>query len=380
MRMRLPRINITTLIAAVLALNGFLNLATGLEPLFELTSYLHVEEVPDYLKLSAGQKVSGLFSVALGIFLVLLGKGLYEQRRRAWATSLVVLVILVANNLFRGTTPETGILSLALIAALVVFRKQFRFKPEWKVDYGQIVAAVSVIFALAYGIVGVYLLRAEFNNIKTWTDAVYFTVVTYSTVGYGDLTPVTDNARIFTLSMILVGLASFVTALTVILAPVIERQMKGVLSIMSRFQKTVNHVVVCGYSNVSESIVDELQDRNIPYVVIEDRQDLIVHLQSKGHDVLAGDPTLRHALEQANLQNARALIAAFDSDSTNTLIAVTAREYREACEGCDFRIVVRVEDEENVEKVQHVGADEVISPSTMGGRLMAVSALGEAAD
>ena len=371
----LRRINIPTLIAAVFALTGFVNLATGLEPLFKLTAYLHVDEVPEYLQLSAGQKFSGLISVALGVFMIVLGKGLYEQRRRSWWVAISVLVVLAANNLYRGTTTQTVWLSIVLLVALVAYRRRFSVPSDWQIDYGQIVALVSVAFALAYGIVGVYLLRAEFEGIETWTDAVYFTFVTYSTVGYGDVLPQTANAKIFTLSMILIGLASFVTALTVLLGPVLERQMKGVLSIMSRFQKVENHVVICGYSNVSESIIDELQGQGVPHIIIDDRQDLILHLQSKGHDVLSGDATLKQTLEQANLPNARAIIAAFDSDSTNTLIAVTARELRDGIEGCDYRIVVRVENEENIEKVRHIGADEVISPSTMGGRLMATKAL-----
>lgn len=375
MRRFLRRIHIATIIAGVFALNGFVNLVTGLEPIFELTSYLHVEEVPDYLKLSSGQKVSGLLSVALGVFMIILGKGLYEGRRRAWGTSVAVLVVLLANNLYRGTTLHTAYLSLILLVGLLVFRKRFSILSDARIDYGQIVAAISVAFALAYGIVGVYLLRAEYSGVSSWVDAVYFTFVTYSTVGYGDVLPQTDNAKIFTLSMILIGLASFVTALTVVLAPILERQMKGVLNIMSRFQKVVNHVVICGYSNVSESIVDELQQKSVPYIVIDDRADLIAHLQSKGHDVLSGDATLKLTLQEANLPNARAIIAAFDSDSTNTLIAVTARELRDSDPDCDYRIVVRVEDEENIQKVQHVGADEVISPSTMGGRLMATKAL-----
>ena len=376
----LRKVDISVIIASVFALTGFVNLATGLEPLFKLTAYLNVAEVPEYLRLSTGQKFSGLVSVALGVFMVVLGKGLYERRARSWWVAVCVLVILAANNLYRGTTTQTVWLSVLLLIALLAYRGRFRIPSDWDVDYGQIVALVSVAFALSYGIVGVYLLRAEFSGIETWTDAVYFTFVTYSTVGYGDVLPQTANAKIFTLSMILIGLASFVTALTVLLGPVLERQMKGVLSIMSRFQKTENHVVICGYSHVAESIVDELQGQGVPYIVIDDRRDLILHLQSKGHDVLSGDATLKQTLEQANLANARAIIAAFDSDSTNTLIAVTARDIRDSVEGCHYRIVVRVEDEENIQKVKHVGADEVISPSTLGGRLMATKALEDSAD
>ena len=91
----------------------------------------------------------------------------------------------------------------------------------------------------------------------------------------------------------------------------------------------------------------------------------------EGHDVIAGDPTRRETLKETNLKDARALIAAFDSDSVNTLIALTASDYRKEVANGRFRIIARVEDEGNIEKVKHVGADEVISPSTMGGRMMA---------
>lgn len=379
MRSWIKRINPPTVFAAVIAFNGFLNVVTGLEPLFALTQYLDVEEVPDYLVLSSGQKVSGLLSVFFGMLMIALGKGLHDRKRRSWVMAIVILGIMVANNLYRGTTPQTVLLSGALIAGLVAFRRHFNLGSDSKLDYGQIIALVSVVFAMGYGIGGVYLMREEFNGVTTWVDAVYFTFVTFSTVGYGDLLPTTDNAKIFVMSMILIGLASFATALTVLLGPMLERQMKGVLSLMSRFQRMTNHVVVCGYSSVSESVIHELQDRGVPYVVVDDRSDLIRHLQSKGHDVLSGDPTREETLAETNLTDAAALIAAFDSDSVNTLIAVTAKEFRDKTDGADFRIIARVEEEENVEKVQRIGIDEVISPSTMGGRLMASRALEPAA-
>lgn len=370
----LRRIHISTLIAAVLSFNGFVNLATGLAPIFKVASYLRMEEVPEYLRLTSGQRFSGILSVFMGVLLIVLGKGLYERRRRAWGWSLAILLVLMANNLYRGTTPQTIALSLVLVASLLMFRRRFDVRAEGKLDYGQIVGLVSVLFALAYGIVGSYVLRAQFNAIETWNDAIYFTFVTYSTLGYGDILPQTANAKIFVISMILIGLTSFVTALTVLLGPILERRMKGVLSIMSRLQRAADHVVICGYTSVSESVIDELQQREVPYLIIDDREDLIIHLQNKGHDILPGDPTRRETLLQANLSNALALIAAFDSDSVNTLIAITAKALRDEVKG-RFRIVVRVEDEENVEKVQRLGADEVISPSTLGGRMMATRAV-----
>ncbi len=373
MRHNLRRIRISTVIAGVLAFNGFVNLATGLAPVFGLS--FRVAEVPEYLKITPAQRTSGMLSVFLGIVLIVLGKGLYERRRRSWIAALVVLVLLMANNLYRARTPYTAVLSGALLVGLLAFRKHFSIRSEARVAYGQVVALASVVFALGYGIVGTYLLRAEFTGVRTWTDSAYFTFVTYSTLGYGDILPRTDNAKLFTVSMVAMGLTSFITAFSVLLGPALERRMKGVLRIMSRLQSFTDHVIICGYSSVAESAIDELQERGVPYVVIEDREDLVLSLRGKGHEVFQGNAARKEVLEEANLSQARALIAVRDSDSENLLIAITAVQCREASKGSRCRVIVRVEDEENVRKAERIGADEVISPSTMAGRLMAVKAL-----
>lgn len=367
--------HIPSLIAIVIALNGLVNLATGVAPFFHLgVVQEQLESMTEYIQFSTGQRLSSLLSVAFGLVLVALGKGLYERRRNAWVGALCVLAVLLANNLYRWSTPQTALLSVLLLVGLIVLRKHFDVRSENGFDLGQALALVTVLIALAYGIGGTYALRSEFSGIETWSDAIYFTFVTYSTLGYGDLLPQTPNAKLFVISMILIGLTSFVTALTVVVGPLIEKRLRGVLHLMSRFQKYEDHVVVCGFSNVAESIIDELQDQHVQYIVIESREDIVHLLQSKGHDLLAGDATRTEVLAQANLEDARALIAAADSDSVNTLVGITAKEYRDV-RGADFRIVVRVEDEENIEKVEHIGVDEVISPSTMAGRLMAQRAM-----
>ena len=371
------------LIAAVIAANGFLTLATGLAEIFQFGVYLERElkEVSRYLHATPSPHLSGFVSVVLGGMLIALGKGLAERRRRSWWWALGILALVLVNNFYQELPLRDSVLSALLLLLLLGFRGEFQQRPErhqW--NYAELVATVSVLFALAYGIVGSYLLRLQFATIEDWTDAVYFTIVTYSTLGYGDILPQTANAKIFTMSMVFIGLSSFVTALTVLLGPLIENRMKGVFSVMSKFQKTVDHVVVCGYTNVTESIVDELREQHTPFVLIEDREEIVLFLKGRGYDVLAGDPTEKATLEQANLPRAAAVIAATDSDATNTLVALTARELRDGSDAHRFRIVVRIEGEENIEKVQHIGVDEVVSPSTMGGRLMANRALGTAAN
>jgi voltage-gated potassium channel len=369
------RIRVTTVLAAALAANGFLNLATGLAPVFRLAPYVDLAVVPDYLRISPVQRTSGFLSVLLGIVLIALGKGLYERRRRAWFGAMVVLLLLMANNLYRATTPQTAILSGAVVAGLLVFRRRFDVRSDARLAYAQLVALGGVVFALGYGAVGSYVLRAQFSGIDTWTDAVYFTFVTYSTLGYGDMLPETADAKIYAVSMVAIGLTSFVTAFSVLVAPAIERRLKGVLRIMHRLSNITNHVIVCGYSHAAQSVIDELRSRDAPFLVVEARDELARRLREEGLEVVHGSGEKEEVLVRANARAAAALVAASDSDAENLLVAVAARDFRERTPECRLRIIVRMEDEENIGKARGVGADEVISPSTMGGRLMARKAL-----
>ena len=253
------------IIAFIIALNGFLNLVTGLSDIFQFQFYLNLDSVSDLLNVTPEMRFGGAISVILGVTLIALGKGLIDRRRQPWWWTVGVLALLVVYQLYTGMALRSPGISTGLIILLLFFRRDFNQPTTRRVwTYAEIVAGISVIFALAYGIVGSYLLRSEFNTIEGWADAVYFTVVTYSTLGYGDILPRTPNAKLFTITMVVIGLSSFVTALTVLVGPLIEQRMKGVFSAMSKFQKTVNHVVICGCSKVTDSIIDELQEHHIP--------------------------------------------------------------------------------------------------------------------
>ena len=330
----------------------------------------------------SGDEVSGLVRIFSGILLFLLAKGLWERRRRAWGASLILLLVVASINVpqvIGGQSAVFLISTLLLIAALLVFHRTFAVRAARRVSYGQVVAAIAVALAMAYGIVGSYLLRDQFNGLEGWSDAAYFALVTYSTLGYDDVVadmyPIGSDARWFVVSMFLIGVTLFITALSVTLGPIVEGRMKGVMSLVKRFQRLSNHIVVCGYSGVAVSIIDELCERDVIVVIIDDREQVAQQLRTKGHDVLEGDPTLRETLLEANVVTAQALVASYDSDSMNTLVAVNAKDLRDATPDVSFAILVRIEDEENVDKVRRLGVDQVISPSTLGGRLLAEQAV-----
>ena len=374
--LRLPRA--AGVIAVVIALYGLLLLFLGVGLLL----------VPDAMAGGAdnGAQVIGILFGFLGVLTMLLARGLLQRRRRAWGAALVLAAATLPSTALRVIQGESiffHLPTLLVIAGLLAFHRQFSVRAARRVSYGQVVAAIAIALALTYGIVGTYLLRDQFHGVDGWTDATYFAMVAFVTLGYdfdvAEVYPVTANARWFAVSMYLIGITLFITAVSVALGPIVEGRVKGVMYLVKRFQQLSNHVVVCGYSGVAASIVDELRDRGVVVVIVDDREKVVQQLRDKGHDVLEGDPTRRETLVDASAGRASALIASFDSDSMNTLVAVNAKDLRDSAPRARFAILVRIEDEENVDKVRRLGVNEVISPSTLGGRLLAerAVALGE---
>jgi voltage-gated potassium channel len=227
-----------------------------------------------------------------------------------------------------------------------------------------------------YGTVGAFALRDRFTNLDSLTDAFYFTLVTGSTVGYGDIAPVPspsdDVARLFTISVVLVSVTSFAVALGVVLTPAIEARLTRALGRVteSQLEMLENHVIVMGYGELTEPIIQELDGR-AEFLVVTPERDRVEALSDRGYDVLAGDPSDESVLRRANIAEARAALAATQDDARDALAILTARELNP-----EIRIVAAAAGRENIQKLKRAGAGTVISPAAIGGRLLAESALG----
>ena len=139
------RAAIPAVIASVLAANGLLNLLTGLAPVFGSALGW---EAPTYFQPAFDVRYSGLISVVLGIFLIVLARGLWLQRRRCWFWASVLLALLMANNLYRGTTPYTAVVSGGLLASLLIFHKRFTVSSERRMVHAELFALISILVAL----------------------------------------------------------------------------------------------------------------------------------------------------------------------------------------------------------------------------------------
>ena len=214
-------------------------------------------------------------------------------------------------------------------------------------------------------------LRDQIDGAVSFTNVVYFTMVSVTTVGYGDIVPVTAQARIIdalfvTPIRLFIWLIFMGTAYQLVLQRLIEDFR------MRRLQARLqDHIVVCGYGHSGRCAAAELVARGFSkdHVLIVDlNQARLEDAAEHGYVGILGDAGREETLVAAMLSNARALLVCTSRDDTNVLITLTARNLSQ-----DIRIVARVEEAENEKLLRQSGANTTVLPSRVGGILMADS-------
>jgi len=390
------RVNIVArLLGTTVIILGVLSLGTGLLRLF-FSGAQYQDEWVQSLKKGAGTleteleflRFGSIISIGSGIFLIILGRSLNKGSRRSWWIAVVVTFILSLSfllvrtkldlpggDLLPGVRSFLGIISVAILAGLILTRRYFTARLRWNLTTTQVVALVAIVFASAYGILGTYALRDEFNKSDMeWHDAVYFTVVTCTTLGYGDITPVGERAKWFTMSLVVIGISAFVTAGAALFDPFIQNRMMGVLSIMGQTgsRKIRNHAIICGYNNVGKSVAGYLSGKDKSFVVVESDPFLSQSASQQNVQIINEDPTLEETLLSAHINEAESVIACLDDEAHNTMIALIANDLRKQGKARkDLRIIARSENESAVSRMKSAGADHVLSPSVTAGKAMA---------
>jgi K+ transport systems, NAD-binding component len=230
------------------------------------------------------------------------------------------------------------------------------------------VPLLLLAIAIVYGIVGFVLIEGV-NGL----DALYQTVLVLSTIGTGTPEPRGGGAKIFTISLILVGVAAVFTAIGVGTEALVSgeltqwarrRRMTG------RLVRLADHFIVCAYGRVGRTVVDEIRAQGHTVVVIEQQPELEALLTEHGVLQVPGDPSDEQVLLAAGIERARALVCAVDSDAANVYITLTARALNPT-----LRIIARASESGSADKLSRAGANEVISPYRLSGRRMALLAM-----
>jgi voltage-gated potassium channel len=214
-------------------------------------------------------------------------------------------------------------------------------------------------------------LRDQIDGHITFVDVVYFTMVSVTTVGYGDIVPVTPRARIIDALLVtpvrlFIWLIFMGTAYQLVLQQLIEDfRMRRLQSKLDR------HVIVCGYGHSGRSAAGELVARGLEkhkILIVDESQQRLEEAAEHGYIGILGDATREETLREAMLTTARALFVCTHRDDTNVLIVLTARNLSST-----LRIVTRVEEAENDKLLKQSGANATVLPSRVGGILMADS-------
>lgn len=217
-------------------------------------------------------------------------------------------------------------------------------------------------------------LRDNTDGEVSFIDVVYFTMITVTTVGYGDIVPVTDRARLFdtfvvTPVRIFVWLIFLGTAYTFLFKNTWERWR------MARIQRELqNHTIVCGYGATGAEAVAELLRRGCPPdgIVVVDADEIALEEEDElGVGTVLGDATHNAVLQEAGIIRARALVVSPNRDDTAVLIAMTARRLAP-----EVPVAVGVRATENEILARDAGAAVIVNPVSFGGRLLAGATMG----
>ena len=357
--------------AAVLSasLVAVLSLATGLANITAgVTAGPLAPVIPEPV-----QETAGFTGTLTGFVMLLSTWALRRGLRAGWYATVALLPITAIQGVIQASIYSVPLIVFSVLAFPVLLLNRKRFDKPVTLSNAQMAAVLALSGTLAYGTIGGWALRDEFEGVQTATDAFYYTIVTASTVGYGDITPLTQQARLFGISLVVLGTASFAVALGSVLGPAIEARFSRALGTMTDTQYDLleDHIVVLGYGELTEPLLEELQDDGEFVVVTPDRQ-RAQELRDQGIDVYIGDPSDEDPLYDVAIGHARAVIVATNNDAEDALAILTARELNP-----DARIVAAATQRDNVAKLRRAGADTVLSPAVIGGRLLVRSALGE---
>jgi voltage-gated potassium channel len=322
-------------------------------------------------------RVVGLLEIprlVLGVGLQVIALGLILKARIAWAFSLVLLIG-VGTFAIMGDSGRAGlgIYTLVLVIALIAYWRRF---DRASVTAGSLFALVSMLSLLIYAVFGTLYLGNEFNPpITDATTALYFSIVSMSTVGYGDITPHTGTARLFTASIIIQGITIFATSISAIAGPVIGGNLKRLVK--GRFSTAMrkNHIIIAGATPLAMSVYDGLRRRGDEVTVIVPPG--VPQEYPAATDLIEGDPSSVDVLHNAGVTRARYVLALRDDDAENAFIVLAAKE---ACGENGAKTVALVNTSKHLEKIRRVNPDLVFSVQLLGAELLARAINGEPMD
>ncbi len=222
-----------------------------------------------------------------------------------------------------------------------------------------------LLLVVAVGVSG-YMLIEHWHFL----DALFMTTITLTTIGYGEVHPLSQSGRIFTIFLIAFGIGTITYTVSSITSFFLKGQFTSFLNsraMQQRIEDLKDHVIVCGASDTSIGILNELSAIKQPFVLI-DRNEERLRTCSNGLALLSivGDATDEKTLKKVHVERAKALIACLSSDHENVFLVMNARELNP-----HLTIVARLKEESSRKNLIRAGVDEIVNPYRLGGMRLA---------
>jgi len=216
----------------------------------------------------------------------------------------------------------------------------------------------------------IFMGTAGYMAIEGWHafEALYMTVITITTVGYGEVRAVSEPGRAFTVVLIFMGMGTIAYTLGIVAQMMVEIQVRAIIGrrkLGKKLRSIKDHYIICGYGRIGSIIAHELKVNKIPLMVIDSGAEARESLESEGIPYIIDDATSDDVLIEAGIERARGLVTVVLSDADNLFITMTARGLNP-----NLFILARADQEHTERKLLRAGANKVVLPYLIGGRRM----------
>ncbi|QKX07603.1 potassium channel protein [Aquimarina sp. TRL1] len=226
------------------------------------------------------------------------------------------------------------------------------------------IALFFLIISVLIGVLGFHLFAGY-----SWIDALYMTVITLSTVGFGEVGPLNEMAKLFTIFLIAINAVVFAYSVSVITEYIVSKNDPERLyykRIKNMIEKLENHIIIVGYGRNGKQAADKLLAYDKKFVIIEKDKDIIDKHQNDKFFFMEGNATEDEVLIDAGIKRASCLICTLPDDADNLFIVLSARQINRR-----LKIISRASQDASYKKIRLAGADNVIMPDRIGGDHMA---------
>lgn len=301
--------------------------------------------------------------------LITMAVGLLWRSRSAWLMALLLTATAAATSAL--VSQESAVLSGYFLAVLIAMLLGWRSFDRSSLTGSSLFAVTSILMVVGYATFGNFYLGSQFKPpIMDLVTALYYAIETMSTVGYGDIAAQTPEAKLFIVSVIVLGLTVFATSLTAVIAPLMSHSLKRLTGPGKHKMKREKHFVVIGNSALAINTWRELAKRGRPVTrILKTAPD---EATSAEVDVVVGDPGDSDVLRQAGADRATAVLAMLDDDLENAFVVLAVKSL-----GGSARTVAAVNNAGHRSRLRLVQPDITIAPQVLGGELMAMVLSGE---